>query len=179
MAYNRALDLVALALEATIAKKPQFAAKMLAAAAKDPSAASAVEAVIAANKQELTASGKKPMRRRSLSLLQRRIRRAGVEPEAELEGDDLRVEVDSEFDDELMMDDDLGVEDFAKTVKFETKSAKKKTKAEDEDGDDDEEDDKEDEKDEDEDEDEGDEEKAAAVARMRRALANLSRRQRQ
>lgn len=177
MAYNRALDLVALALEATIAKKPQFAAKMLAAAAKDPSAASAVEAVIAANKQELTASGKKPMRRRSLSLLQRRIRRAGVEPEAELEGDDLRVEVDSEFDDELMMDDDLGVEDFAKTVKFETKSAKKKTKAEDEDGDDDEEDDKEDEKDED--EDEGDEEKAAAVARMRRALANLSRRQRQ
>lgn len=177
MAYNRALDLMALALEATIANKPRTAAKMLAAAAKDASAASAIEAVVAANKAELASSKvtAAKMRRRSLSLLQRRVKRAGVEPEAELEGDDLRVEVESDFDDELLMeDDDLGIEDFAKTVKFETKSAKK-AKAKDEAEEEDEDEDEDEDKDDDEGEDK-DEEKAAQVARFRRALSNLSRR---
>lgn len=52
MSYNRTLDLLAVSLAATQAGLPVKAAKFMQAAAKDPSATAAIEAICAANKKK-------------------------------------------------------------------------------------------------------------------------------
>lgn len=173
--YNKALDLMAVALAATINGKPELAARALTKASKDASAKKALSAIVKANRADTPAVARADasVSRYARTLASRVNAAEGDDPDLDLglSGEEQRIEVDADaFDEELL-------EDFEEAVVSASKKralSKKKAKAEDEDADDGDEEDDADESD-DEDEDDEKEEARVARARLQRALSNLTR----
>lgn len=169
MRYNRALDCLVLALEAATKGKADAAARHLAAAAKEPSAAKAVRILEASNARAHALTAKR--KRLSASdmddlneypLLAEDELLDEYEVDAEFDEDE---EVDAEFDEE---DEDEEITARARGIRAsrrKLRSARIELKAEDEDEDE-----------EDEDEDEEAEQSITATLRAMRARAAKRRR---